>query len=405
MARGRARHPAAWHRRRNTPASTGRTVTGQQKQSPTPEHSRVGGKDADEDPASPMYIGTPPRRRGEPVHRSRSCGRLRNTPAPAGRTPAARARPDIGTEHPRAGGENTRARPNLVGGRNTPASAGSTPLRPRTQTLWSDHPRVGGEHWRRTASASRSTGTPLRRRGELRNPHRERGEGRNTPRRRGEPCGAFTDDLCLRNTPAPAGRTGPRQANQQTTRRPIPRRTDYEDPSCCRRPLPAAGLSPHRRTGGDAPAFWEVMTRVRVPRHRGRPRTRPEVMRSVQGPTSGTPPRRRGEHPQECPDSLCQRNTPAPAGRTLAHQPPGDPPAEHPRVGGETVKPTTENTRSGGTPPRRRGERGRTKPGCPPGRNTPASAGRTGAPDTATPPAELPRVAERTPCPSCAPAA
>ncbi|MGV4988544.1 IS5 family transposase [Streptomyces sp. NRAIS4] len=76
---------------------------------------------------------------------------------------------------------------------------------------------------------------------------------------------------------AGARKKGPRQANRRPRHRPVPRRADHEDSPCCRRPLPAAF---HLTAGqaGDAPAFTDVMALLRIPRPRGRPRTRPDVI-------------------------------------------------------------------------------------------------------------------------------
>ncbi|MCQ1575326.1 IS5 family transposase [Streptomyces parvus] len=54
--------------------------------------------------------------------------------------------------------------------------------------------------------------------------------------------------------------------------RSVPWRTDHKDPPCRRR-QPAFFLTAGQ--AGDAPAFTDVMTRLRVPRPTRRPRTRP----------------------------------------------------------------------------------------------------------------------------------
>jgi transposase len=60
--------------------------------------------------------------------------------------------------------------------------------------------------------------------------------------------------------------------------RPVPRRTDHEDPLRGRRPVPTTRVRPHRRTGRRRSRLHRCMARLRVPRRRGRPRTRPEVV-------------------------------------------------------------------------------------------------------------------------------
>ncbi len=107
----------------------------------------------------------------------------------------------------------------------------------------------------------------------------------------------------------------------------------------------------------------------------------------------GTPPRRRGGPGLRMRDRPSGRNTPASAGRTCSSMPSAPRSPEHPRVGGEDYDAILKGSSPAGTPPRRRGGRrpqlGRG--GC--RRNTPASAGRTGAARAVpSPPAEHPRV-------------
>ncbi|MEU5738900.1 IS5 family transposase [Streptomyces tendae] len=71
---------------------------------------------------------------------------------------------------------------------------------------------------------------------------------------------------------------GPGRRTRRPRHRPLPRRTDHKDPPRCWcrcRPL-AFVLTPGQ--AGDAPAFTEVISRLRVPRPRGRPRTRPDLV-------------------------------------------------------------------------------------------------------------------------------
>ncbi|WP_435807461.1 hypothetical protein [Streptomyces rochei] len=163
--RHRQGHP---RRRRNTPASAGRTVTRVAPALPRAEHPRVGGEDAPMTSSSSASCGTPPRRRGGPRPSVPDAPRRRNTPASRG-------------------GPGPQDWIDQVS-RNTPASAGR-----RTATAWRpatgapEHPRVGGEDRNIMRGDCMENGTPPRQRG---------------GRRARQPPGHR-----LRNTPASAGRT------------------------------------------------------------------------------------------------------------------------------------------------------------------------------------------------------
>ncbi len=254
---------------------------------------------------------------------------------------------------PRVGGEDIRSRtsahrlsgtpPRRRGGptgislhqqgrRNTPASAGRTEASERSPWPSTEHPRVGGEDLDMWAELVEKYGTLPRRRG-------GRGAGE----------GQLAD---LRNTPASAGRT----------------------------PCPPGGsgcTSEHPRVGGEDPPGHHGG--ARPPEH---PRVGGEDNESDVKPIriAGTPPRRRGGQDERGGDQEERRNTPASAGRTGRPRSRTGCRPEHPRVGGEDRCTPYATRRATGTPPRRRGGRGRPRVPDHPGRKTPASAGRTPRP-------------------------
>ncbi len=296
----------------------------------------------------------------------------RSTPASAGRTYSISSSAGT-TEHPRVGGEDRRSRspgtsssgtpPRRRGGhdaagvrglqhRNTLASAGRTLPVPGRTSPRTEHPRVGGEdarrfvhaasHVRNTPASAGRTGTLRRAEGDVAEHPRVGGEdlidkipggsiGGTPPRRRGGQLlvrHAFGEG---RNTPASAGRTR----------------------------CPGAGTGPaaeHPRVGGEDSAASNRSRR-----------------------NAGTPPRRRGGPELEVPDGPRNRNTPASAGRTTRTRCSRPGTAEHPRVGGEDRGEWPVHRAVAGTPPRRRGGRGRAVLRPVRHRNTPASAGRTRA--------------------------
>ncbi|EMF30525.1 hypothetical protein H114_03359, partial [Streptomyces gancidicus BKS 13-15] len=211
---------------------------------------RVGGEDARQLFARALADGTPPRRRGGLALPAELGGRLRNTPASAGRTSASRSGGRRTTEPPRVGGEDACPPGGLVvapgtpprrrGGRlparrprrrprNPPASAGRTPARPAASSSTPEHPRVGGEDSRASALPAVVPGTPPRRRG-----------GPGTQQRRPGPC---------RNTPASAGRT--RFVLDSYGNDPEHPRVSGEDAGC-REAGPRCGGTPPRRRGGQS---------------------------------------------------------------------------------------------------------------------------------------------------------
>ncbi len=93
--------------------------------------------------------------------------------------------------------------------------------------------------------------------------------------------------------------------------------------------------------------------------------------------SGGTPPRRRGGRGHRQRGRPQHRNTPASAGKTTLPGSATTSRAEHPRVGGEEIPPSTANGSASGTPPRQRGGLHPNVQVRPLHRNTPASAGRT----------------------------
>ncbi len=187
---------------RNTPASAGRTASTGPPTSSAAEHPRVGGEDVAKRAMGPQSAGTPPRRRGGRPGTVRCGGGARNTPASAGRTATGETTCPTGPEHPRVGGEDISRspvfwpsggtpprrrggrQPEVLGDdadRNTPASAGRTPRWRRRRCCCSEHPRVGGEDPLKKVAALDADGTPPRRRGGLECSNRLVGGERNTP--------------------------------------------------------------------------------------------------------------------------------------------------------------------------------------------------------------------------------
>ncbi len=96
---------------RNTPASAGRTALRAGPGIVNAEHPRVGGEDDPDPGGAGGRPGTPPRRRGGPPQPQRDVHRRRNTPASAGRTPCGTGRTPRCAEHPRVGGEDALPQP------------------------------------------------------------------------------------------------------------------------------------------------------------------------------------------------------------------------------------------------------------------------------------------------------
>ena len=111
--------------RRLIPARAGKTVYLTSKRPLRAAHPRAGGENPVECSTGRPHLGSSPRGRGKLATRARAAGRARPRgrliPARAGKT-SSRSRPDTRRRaHPRAGGENRRARS------STPAAPGSSP--------------------------------------------------------------------------------------------------------------------------------------------------------------------------------------------------------------------------------------------------------------------------------------
>jgi hypothetical protein len=71
---------------------------------------------------------------------------------------------------------------------------------------------------------------------------------------------------------------GPGRRTRRPRHRPIPQRTDHEDPPRRRRPLRPLAFVLTAGQAGDAPVFTGVMSRLCAPRQQGRLRTRPDMI-------------------------------------------------------------------------------------------------------------------------------
>ena len=277
-----------------------------------------------------MTCGPPPLARGELDITQRRTKRVRTTPARAGRTGCAGAASLRPADHPRSRGENSasrsrtsrltgppplargeRMRRGLGGGRvrTTPARAGRTTNHERGNQHGPDHPRSRGENDGGGVLISARDGPP--------------------PLARGEPAADRTPPRGCRTTPARAGRT----ATLWTTPDPGSDhpRSRGENTACTPRPWPPSGPPPLAR--GELPARLapdepQRTTPARAgrtacvssaatcgsdhPRSRGEnPRPRPS-----RPPEHGPPPLARGEPGCRSWPLRLSRTTPARAGRT-----------------------------------------------------------------------------------------
>ncbi len=257
------------------------------------------------------------------------------------------------------------------------ASKGRTATAGTSAHAAPEHPRVGGENKTVWNSTVRPVGTPPRRRRELgasRDLHRD-----------------------CRNTPASAGRTSARAP--RACRPPEHPRVGGENADGREVRVTHYGTPP-RRQGERLSGSGCPVPRRNTPASAGR-----TVMRSPPGSWPSEHPRVGGENRiirdcawrgeplgSRCTCLMC-RNTPASAGRTNVPEVEVVGLPEHPRVGGENPSPTRAGRPRGGTPPRRRGELEERLNETIRLRNTPASAGRTGAGrHPVRDPAEHPRV-------------
>ena len=251
-----------------------------------------------------------------------------------------------------------------------PASAGTTARRPHRASTTKEHPRVGGNYRFEHRAVRLSDGTPLRRRDHSNVPVTNMPDAGTLPRRRGPPCasgcrtwstsehpcvgGDHFDNLdsYLNETGTPPRRRGPQRGHGRELRGE--RNTPASAGTTASRRGRPASTTEHPRVGGDHTPGWNV-----VPYE------------------SGTPPRRRGPHGGEGRLDRYRRNTPASAGTTMTDLLHPRIMTEHPRVGGDHRQPWRGPGPSTGTPPRRRGPRHQHGAHRQPRRNTPASAGTT----------------------------
>ncbi len=254
------------------------------------EHPRAGGEDRVERAVGAVGRGIPPRWRGGPLAEGQDGQAERNTPALAGMTTAVEEQRRRPSDHPRAGGEDSRAM--------------STTL-PDTGT-----PCAGGEDAGQPVARRKALGTP--------------------PRWRGGQPGRARMDGPDRNTPALAGRTDATNSNLgSTTERP---RAGGEDPSRSASTQWRNGTPPrwrggrHGLLGGSARGRNTPALAGRTPTRTGsragtaeHPRAGGEddVLPVTELPADGTPPRWRGGPKITASCLRIPRNTPALAGRTL----------------------------------------------------------------------------------------
>jgi len=274
--------------------------------------------------------GSPPRRRGGLRQVRAQDGRLRLTPAQAGRTRCSYARALVRAAHPRAGGadaphvENVEpadgspprrrggrrgCRAGTAGGRLTPAQAGRTHYRFNVSVMETAHPRAGGADGSDASRCDLWDGSPPRRRG---------GRPVRAEHRKGR-----------RLTPAQAGRTSSARC-------------------------PAPGSPAHPRAGGADPAGGELLCQPH-----------------------GSPPRRRGGRRRGHLRHEGCRLTPAQAGRTSQARSRRAARTAHPRAGGADGPQRHGPDQRRGSPPRRRGGLASSLVAKAADRLTPAQAGRT----------------------------
>ena len=169
-----------------TPAWAGKSLFCFTAAVPIQDHPRMGGEKFGWRFYWPFSLGSPPRGRGKESLLDRYPGVIGITPAWAGKRQFYSPLPCLRRDHPRVGGEKSRASSsmrvvqgspphgrgkglglavNVLGDGITPAWAGKSESVAVLQNFIEDHPRVGGEKFI-TASLYRSgTGSPPRGRG------------------------------------------------------------------------------------------------------------------------------------------------------------------------------------------------------------------------------------------------
>ncbi len=215
---------------RFTPARAGRTRDPCRGRGRCPVHPRTRGEDSVSALRSLASYGSPPHARGGHPGGDNSEGRVRFTPARAGRTRSARTRRPTMAVHPRTRGEDKgrgadQAVPRLGGARFTPARAGKTGTRASTRCSRTVHPRTRGEDFPSIWSVCVTTGSP--------------------PHARGRRQDVVDEEVGQRFTPARAGKTSASLAATSVT--PVHPRTRGEDFDSRPETTAKSGSPPHAR--------------------------------------------------------------------------------------------------------------------------------------------------------------
>jgi len=350
-----------------TPACAGNTPGRQPGTGPCRDHPRVRGEHPRIVPGGAWTPGSPPRARGTHRDEPRTPGIPRITPACAGNTRTSAPRAARLSDHPRVRGEHTNEkRVAVLHFGITPACAGNTSGLVSNSLYATDHPRVRGEHVQDTPNSAAFTGSPPRARGTPQGPGSGPQPTADHPRVRGEHMTPEEMRHALIGSPPRARGTRIRPASTATGVRITP--------AC-------AGNTAH-----DAPHFNA---------RRDHPRVRGEHLSLFldAGDPGGSPPRARGTPrtnsmwiPPSRITPACAGNTEGPLRRHVMTQ-------DHPRVRGEHAHSAPALWSARGSPPRARGTHGSRRTALTRIRITPACAGNTPMPGTAsTASADHPRV-------------
>ena len=105
---------------RITPAHAGKTIRQARQCSCAPDHPRACGENRKEAVMRRVHVGSPPRMRGKRFRDSLQIRHIRITPAHAGKTLLILTMVNIGSDHPRACGENPPKTTNFLSGLGSP---------------------------------------------------------------------------------------------------------------------------------------------------------------------------------------------------------------------------------------------------------------------------------------------
>ena len=316
-------------------------------------------------------LGPPPQARGRPAPRRRTPRSGGTTPAGAGTTVRPPSPAPVAGDHPRRRGDDAReireklqlegpppqARGRRISSRAAPGGPGTTP--------------AGAGTTRHCRVAARQRRDHPRRRGDDTYTIRVRGAKKGPPpQARGRPALRSSDQGTSGTTPAGAGTTAQRAAEQYCTGDHPRRRGD--DHISYTGPMPAgwttpAGAGTTGRHGDDA---WFAQDH---PRRRGDDLTLYHARLVLRGP----PPQARGRPPERTNSAPHDGTTPAGAGTTRRSPGTGLPPGDHPRRRGDDVVRPPIAPKAWGPPPQARGRQGVAEAStvCP--GTTPAGAGTT----------------------------